>query len=459
MRFLEGKNRVHFVGIGGVGMSALAKMLLWWGYSVTGSDLKENKWIRSLSSAGAKIQIGHNGAAVRNSDLVVYSSAIHSDNPELGEAKRLGIPVCHRAELLSDVVSTGILVAVSGTHGKTTTTSMVSQLLSTHGYNPTCFAGGRMINAEDNVIHGGRELFVAEIDESDRSQSNFHPDYLILTNIEAEHLDVYSSLSDIKEAFSSYVASVKACGKVIFSAECPNVCEVMKNFPGHVSFGLSPKADYYAGDVSLSSHGTKFSVYHGSKFLGLVELRLLGLHNVLNSLATIAFAQVFGIAFESTREALYQFRGVGRRLEVKFDSEDLMVVDDYAHHPTEIKAGLEALCLLGRPVTVVFQPHRFSRTLHLAREFGTAFRKADRLILTDIYSAGERQKDGISSDLIYKAVGEDGHRDVRFVSRSGIIDYLKRNARKGEIVAFMGAGDISDLANEYVNQYQPFVQV
>ncbi|MDD5084557.1 MAG: UDP-N-acetylmuramate--L-alanine ligase [Candidatus Omnitrophica bacterium] len=459
MRFLEGKKRVHFVGIGGVGMSALAKTLLYWGYSVTGSDLKENKWVHSLRSGGAKISLGHNGATVRNADLVVYSSAICRDNPELSEAKRRGIPACHRAELLSDLVSTGVLVAVSGTHGKTTTTSMISQLLSTQGYNPTCFVGGRMVNAEDNVIRGCRELFVAEIDESDRSQSNFHPDYLVLTNIEAEHLDVYSDLNDIKRAFSSYVGSAKACGKVIFSAECPNVCEIMKNFPGHVSFGLSPKADYYAGDISLSSRGAKFSVYHDSKFLGLMELRLLGLHNVLNSLATVAFAGVFGINFEAAREALYQFRGVGRRLEIKLDSDDLMVIDDYAHHPTEIKAGLEALGLLARPVTVVFQPHRFSRTLRLAREFGPAFRKAGRVILTDIYSAGEKPEAGVSSDLIYKVVKEDGHPDVCFVGRSGIIDYLKHNARRGEIIAFVGAGDISELANEYVSQYQSFAQV
>lgn len=455
-QLLETGTEVFLIGIGGVGMSALAKVLAARGLTVKGSDLKGGAACRRLSESGITIFEGHDSAHLGAADWVVYSSAISKDNPEWKRAEAQGISVYHRAEVLAFLMNQAISIAVTGTHGKTTSSAFTSFLLTQAGFRPTCLVGGEILNFGTNAILGDSHLFVAEVDESDRSQLYYTPDFALITNLEADHLDVYQDLNDIKKSFRMFMEQVRHTGRVIYGIGDPNLCEVMKEAktPGAVSYGLSLGADFYANDIALDGLRSKFVLYERGKKIESIHLGIPGLHNVVNTLGVIALVRTFGMRYDRILPHLKDFRGVARRLEVKLATPGLMVVDDYAHHPTEVRASLGALRSLGKRTTAVFQPHRFSRTLHLASEFSQAFESADRVVLTDIYGAGEENTGQVKVNSIYDAVKSGGHPDVHIVNRSHLVNFLMDRQGEQEIIAFLGAGDIGEIASEFAGRFK-----
>lgn len=456
--FLTAGKKVCFVGIGGVGMSALAQVLKSRGLEVSGSDARESKMTVRLAKTGIKVMIGHQAANVDGVDWIVNSSAIAHDNPEMMRAGELEIPVFHRAEVLSFLMNNAISIAVTGTHGKTTCSAFVGFLARSAGYNPSCLVGGEIRNFKSNVMLGDTHLFIAEVDESDRSQLFYEPDFALLTNLEAEHLDIYKDIEDLKQSFREFVYQVKKTGSVVYCLDDANLKEIVSQVgdaASTVSYGLTSPADYTAKDVLLSGFSSSYTLVEQGKVIGEVNLSIPGRHNVLNSLGVIAVLRRFGLNFDQILPYMNQFTGAGRRLEVKLKREDLVVIDDYAHHPTEVKASLEAVRELDMHTTAVFQPHRYSRTVFLAKDFSNAFRFADRVIITDIYGAGEKNPNQVASDLIYQSVKSIGHPNVQIVPRAAVIDYLIRHRIDRDAVVFLGAGDISELADEFANLCQP----
>lgn len=455
--FLVPGKKVFFIGVGGVGMSALAQILKSRGLEVAGSDAKASKMTCRLQEAGIKVFIGHQAVNVDGMDLIVNSSAITRENPEMLRAEEFKIPVFHRAEVLSYLMNNAISIAVTGTHGKTTCSAFVSFLVRAAGYKPSCLVGGDIRNFKSNVVVGDSHLFVAEVDESDRSQLFYEPDFALLTNLEAEHLDIYKDLADLKQSFREFVYQVKKTGSVVYCMDDPNLKEIVSQVgdaASTVSYGFSPTADYTAKDVVLNGFSSTYTLVEQGKTIGEVNLSIPGRHNVLNSLGVIAVLRRFGLGFDQMIPHLREFNGAGRRLEIKLKRDGLVVIDDYAHHPTEVRASLEAIRELGMFTTAVFQPHRFSRTLFLAKDFSSAFRYADRVIITDIYSAGEKNSNQVAGDLIYQAVKSSGHPDVQLVHRPDVIQYLTQHRMDNEAIAFLGAGDISELAEEFSGFYQ-----
>lgn len=447
---------VCFLGIGGVGMSALARVLAARGLKVRGYDSKEGGSVQKLRAEGIPVITGHRPVHLSSAEWVVYSSAISKNNPEFKRAEALELSIYHRAEVLAHLMNQAISLAITGTHGKTTCSALASFLLTRAGFEPTCLVGGELLNYGSNVILGRTHLFVAEVDESDRSQLFFTPDFALITNLEADHLDVYHDLTDLKNSFRVFLDQIKKTGKLIYCFDDPNMRELISQdkIQGAVSYGMTAEADYYAHEVSLDGFKSRYVLYHHGKKVDTVELSVPGLHNVLNSLGVIALLGSFGVRLDRFLPFLKEFRGTARRLEVKLDLPNLLVIDDYAHHPTEVRASLRALRGLGRRTTVVFQPHRFSRTLHLAREFSEAFDYADRVVLTDIYGAGEENIRHVKTSSIYDAVKQSGHPNVHMVPRGQIIDFLTENRNPNEIVAFLGAGDIGEIANEFADRFK-----
>lgn len=451
---LDPSKRIYLVGIGGVGMSGLAKVLRHRGFEVAGSDRVESRLVRELKSLGIPTFVGQREDRFTPRDLVVYSSAIHPDHPEMVFARARGLAVIHRAEALASLLNHAeTSVAITGTHGKTTTSSMVSFVLSETGRHPTCLVGGEIANLGTNAILGGNEYFVSEVDESDGSQQCYSPHYAILTNLEEDHMDHYAGLEDLKQSMLNFLSNVNNPGLVVYSNEDAVLREIVpRSGKPHLSFGWTSQADVHAERIRLEGFHSEFDLFHGEFFAGHVLLSVPGAHNVLNALGAIAVLLELGLDLDEILETLFRFRGARRRLEVKLDLDQTIVIDDYAHHPAEVAASLGALSGLGRHLTVVFQPHRFSRTRYLGREFGKVFHQANELILTEIYGAGEKNPDNVTSQLIYDAVREAGHPSAKMMSKEAVIDYLLGQGSQEGLIAFLGAGDIGEVADEFARR-------
>jgi UDP-N-acetylmuramate--alanine ligase len=442
---------VHFIGVGGIGMSGLAEILRTLEFDVSGSDMKEGETTQRLARLGVRIDVGHRAENVRGADVVVYSSAINTQNPEIVEAHRSGIPVIPRAEMLAELMRVKYGVAIAGSHGKTTTTSLVSTILAAAGFDPTVVVGGRMHVWGTNAKLGAGDLLVAEADESDGSFLRLTPTIAAVTNIDAEHLDFYGTHEHVKEAFVQFVQKVPFYGLAVLCLDHPSVQELLPRIGRrHVTYGLSPQADYSARAVGFHKLRTSFVAYKGGRPLGEFVVQMPGQHNVLNCLAAIAIADELEVPIDVIKDALATFRGVARRFTIVSEVNGVALVDDYGHHPAEVVATLAAArkAFDGR-VIVAFQPHRHTRTHHLFDDFTRAFNQADRLVLLDIYAAGEATIEGVSSDRLAAAIQKHGHHAVSYEpDRSKVASILAAEARPGDCVIALGAGDVNRILRD-----------
>ncbi|MBJ6726669.1 UDP-N-acetylmuramate--L-alanine ligase [Geomesophilobacter sediminis] len=437
--------KIHFVGIGGIGMSGIAEVLLNLGYKVSGSDLRGSEITERLAALGGEIFIGHAKENVAQVSVVVISSAVHDDNPEVVEAHERLIPVIPRAEMLAELMRMKYGIAVAGTHGKTTTTSMVATLLSKGGIDPTIVIGGRLNSLGTNARLGQGQFLVAEADESDGSFLLLSPTIAVVTNIDADHLDFYSGIEEIKDTFVEFINKIPFYGLAVLCLDNPNVADIVPKVKKRfTSYGLSAQADYRATDVKLSGFTTSFVAHHKGVRLGEITFSMPGAHNVLNSLAAIAVAMELNIPFEVIREGFAAFGGVGRRFQMKGGAAGVMVVDDYGHHPTEIRATLAAAKNgWDRRLVVVFQPHRYTRTAELFEEFVKAFYDADVLILTDIYPAGEKPIEGVTAEALAARIRRHGQKDVTWISERDLLcDHLESILQPDDILLTLGAGNV-----------------
>jgi UDP-N-acetylmuramate--alanine ligase len=447
--------RIHFVGIGGIGMSGIAEVLLNLGYRVGGSDLSESETTLRLRKAGADIAIGHRKENLRDADVVVTSSAVRPDNSEVAAAQERAIPVIPRAEMLAELMRMKYGVAVAGTHGKTTTTSLIATVLACGGLDPTAVIGGKLNIFGSNAKLGQGELLVAEADESDGSFLKLSPTIAIVTNIDPEHLDHYRSLEEIQTAFLEFINKVPFYGLAVLCLDHENVQALIPQVKRrYVTYGLSTQANYRAGGISFQGVMSSFRAFENDRELGRISIQMPGLHSVYNALATIATARELDLDFGVVQEALGSFSGVQRRFQIKGERSGIMVVDDYGHHPAEIKATLSAAQNgWGRRTVVVFQPHRYTRTRDLLREFFTAFNQADVLFLLDIYPAGEDPIPGVKAENLYEGIKGHGHKDVTLVSeRKEILDHLIPRLKSGDIVITLGAGDVWKIGETLLDE-------
>ena len=449
--------KLHFVGIGGIGMSGLAEILMDQGFIITGSDRAANDNTERLEGLGATLYVGHDAKNVEpDVDVLVYSSAIPPDNPEILLAHHRKIPVIRRAEMLAEVMRLKYGIGIAGTHGKTTTTSMVSLVLMEGGVDPTVIVGGRLRGlAGSNARMGKGEFIVVEADEYDRSFLSITPTIAVLTTLETDHLDCYRDLEDIKSAFLQFVNKVPFYGFVVLCLDEPALQDIMPKIKKKIiTYGLNGQADLQAVDIVHRLNKTKFLVLHGGKELGEIELQIPGKHNVQNALAAIAVGLELHVPFDLVKTGIEKFTGVFRRWEVKADVGDIMVVDDYAHHPTEIKATLAGVKAgWRRRVICVFQPHLYSRTRDFYDEFGRSFFNADVLVLTDVYPAREEPIQGVNGELIVNAAKELGHKQVHYVpDKKALPKFLMEIKQPGDIIITMGAGDIWKFGEEFIAQ-------
>lgn len=436
---------IHFVGIGGIGMSGIAEVLLNLGYRVSGSDMKESDTTERLRKLGGEIFIGHAAENVADPHVVVISSAVKNDNVEVVAAREKQVPVIPRAEMLAELMRLKYGVAIAGAHGKTTTTSMVATVLAAGGIDPTVVIGGKLNSIGTNAKLGQGEFLVAEADESDGSFLKLSPAIAVVTTIDAEHLDYYRDIDEIKEAFLTFINKVPFYGAAVLCLDQPHIQALIPRIQKrYQTYGMSTQADYQAREVALKPLGSRFKVVHHDRDLGWFELSVPGVHNINNSLAAIGVARELDIDIETIRKALREFSGVQRRFTIKGEVNGVIVVDDYGHHPTEVKATLAAAAAgLERRVVVVFQPHRYSRTQHLLDEFFTSFNQADKLVVMEIYAAGEKPVPGISGQALVDGIKQHGHRDVTFIAdKDAVVDHLAGVLRKGDLLITLGAGDV-----------------
>jgi len=439
--------KIHFVGIGGIGMSGIAEVLLNLGYKVSGSDLRGSDTTERLAALGGEIYLGHAAENLTNVDVVVTSTAVQEDNPEVAEARSRMIPVIPRAEMLAELMRMKYGIAIAGTHGKTTTTSMVATVLTHGGIDPTIVIGGKLNTLGTNAKLGQGKFLVAEADESDGSFLKLSPTIAVVTNIDADHLDFYTGgLPQIKDTFVDFINKIPFYGLAVLCLDDRNVAEILPRVKKRfVTYGLSSQADIRATHVKLDGFSTTFVAHYKGYRMGEVTFRMPGAHNVLNALACIAVAMELDVPFAQIQEGFALFGGVGRRFQVKGEMNDIMVVDDYGHHPVEIKATLSA-AKCGWPerrLVVAFQPHRYTRTKELFDDFVTCFYDADLLVLTDIYAASEQPIPGITADALAKQIRKHGQRDVSYVAdRLAVPDHLRGIVQPGDIVVTLGAGNI-----------------
>lgn len=438
-------------------MSGIAEVLLNLGYKVSGSDLRESETTRRLVGLGGKVNVGHNGQLIAGADVVVVSSAVKEDNPEIIAAREAHVPVIPRAEMLAELMRLKKFgVAVAGSHGKTSTTSMVGWILAEAGLDPTVVIGGKVNNIGSNAKLGAGEFLVAEADESDGSFLKLSPVIEVVTNIDLEHLDHYRDIGEIKEAFLAFINKIPFYGAVILCMDDPHITDLLPAIGKRViSYGLTPQADIYARDLMSEGLSSKFEVCRGEKVLGEITLPLPGRYNIYNALAAISVGLELDISFEVIASALQNFSGVQRRVQVKGEVNNITVIDDYGHHPTEVRATLEGLreAWPKRRLVVLFQPHRYSRTQALHKEFCTAFFGADLLVLTDIYAASESPIDGVSGEALMDGVKQHGQRHVMFVRE---VDNLAQEVvpvlEEGDVVVTLGAGDIWRAGEEILRR-------
>ena len=445
------KKNIHFVGIGGIGMSGIARVLLEMGYKVSGSDTELSDITKRLESMGGRVFKGHSPSNIsKDVEVLVYSSSIVKDNPELEEARRRKIRVIHRAEVLGELFNNKKGIAVTGTHGKTTTTSLISVMLKNSNMDPTVIIGGEVRQFKGNAKLGNGPYLVAEADESDSSFLHLRPLYAVITNIEMEHLDHYKTLDDIKASYRSFVGNLKDGGAVFYNQGDANAKDILKDFHGDSeSFGLSQDADIYPIAVKMVGFSTTFKCIYKNKLLGKVTLNIPGMHNVLNALATILIGLGLGLDFNAIASSIKNFEGARRRFQLRYSSGGIMLIDDYAHHPTEIRAVLDT-CKnwKNKRLVVIFQPHRYTRTKFLADDFGRCFEGVNKLILTDIYAASEKPIKGVSIKNICDKVRANGIADVAIVDKNDIAEYVIRLKRRGDMIVVLGAGDIKKAADD-----------
>src|SRR5437016_6441373 len=450
--------QIHFVGIGGIGMSGIAEILLNLGYRVTGSDQKRSDAVERLAELGAKVFIGHQATHVEGAHVVVYSSAVSRDNVEVQAARQHQIPTIPRAEMLAELMRLKYGIAVAGTHGKTTTTSMIGAVLAEGRFDPTIVVGGRVSNLGSNARLGGGEFLVAEADESDGSFLKLAPTIAVVTTVDAEHLDHYGNLDAIRDAFVAFVNKVPFYGSAVLCLDQPNIQLLIPRIAKRtISYGLEAGADLVARRLRLSGTTSRLEVYQRESLLGEVTLQIPGRHNVLNALAAIGVGLDLEIPFATIQRALAGFSGVQRRFQILGRARHLTVVDDYGHHPAEIRATLAAAKAgFDCRVVTVFQPHRYTRTMHLRQEFLTAFNQSDVLVVMDIYPAGEAAIEGGTGQDLADAIRAHGHRDVVYLASvcERILAHLEDVLRPGDLVLTLGAGDVGQLGRALLERLE-----
>ncbi|OGW42210.1 MAG: UDP-N-acetylmuramate--L-alanine ligase [Nitrospirae bacterium RBG_16_43_11] len=446
---------IHLVGIGGSGMNGIAEVLLNLGYKVSGSDMNETDVIQRLRNAGGHITIGHSSSNIKGAQVVVISSAVSAHNIEVVAARSASIPVIQRAEMLAELMRLKYGIAIAGAHGKTTTTSMISSILASAGLDPTVVIGGKLNSLGSNAKLGQSEFLVAEADESDGSFLKLSPTIAIVTNIDAEHLDYYHDIETIRKTFLNFINKVPFYGVSILCADDANIRSILHAVEKrYITYGINNRADITVADIEMMSGRSKFRVLYNGMDMGKFELSLPGIHNISNALSGIGVAVELDINIDEVKKALRDFSGVERRFQIvgKIDPQDILVVDDYGHHPTEIKATLSAAKAgWGRRTVVLFQPHRYTRTRDLINEFALAFGNADLLVVTDIYPAGEKPVEGVSAEKLFNTIIEHGHKNVLFVpDKKNIPEKVKELMRPGDMVITLGAGDIWKVGREII---------
>lgn len=445
------------IGIGGTGMNGIAEVLLNQGYKVSGSDVSENQATKRLADLGADISIGHKSEQVEGADVVVISSAIDEKNVEVIEAKHQKIPIIPRAEMLAELMRMKNGIAVAGSHGKTSTTSMIAQVLEFAGFDPTIIVGGRLNTIGAHAKLGEGDFIVAEADESDRSFLYLSPFIAVLTNLDEEHLDQYHTIEEIKKTFVNFANKVPFYCPIILCLDDANLQSLIPMLERRIiTYGFSAQADVYAKDLSFDKFASSSTLFFKGKKLGQLKLNVPGQHSILNSLATVAVAIDLDIPMKATLEALENYTGIGRRFEPKKKVRDILIIEDYAHHPTEIMATLDAAKKgWERRIVAVFQPHRYSRLSLLMKEFGTAFNQADMLILSEVYPAGEKPISGISGKILYEEIQEFGHKNIYFEKDINQIPHLiKSKAQPKDMIIVMGAGSIYKIIPDIIEKLE-----
>jgi UDP-N-acetylmuramate--alanine ligase len=446
---------IHFVGIGGIGMSGIAEVLLNLGYRISGSDVQQSDTTLRLSRLGAMVAIGHSAQNIGNADVVVTSTAVKAANPEVVEAHLRNIPVIPRAEMLAELLKMKFSVAVSGSHGKTTTTSMVATILAGGGLDPTMVIGGKLASIGSNARLGDGEIIVAEADESDGSFLKLSPTIAVITNIDREHLDYYPGITEIKDAFLKFANIVPFYGCTVMCNDNEYVREIAPQIKRRtITYGIEQAADYQAQEIQFRGGKTGYRLYYKGDVMGEIELNVPGMFNVYNSLAAIAVGRELELDLPAIRKGLSGFNGVQRRLEIKGKVGSITVVDDYGHHPTEVKETLAAASHVWKERrVVVFQPHRFTRTKALFDEFTHAFTDADVLIVNDIYPASEEPIAGVNSAALCAAIKKTGHSQVEYIAKAeDTVEYLLKIVRPGDAVFTLGAGSVYKIGEAFLKQ-------
>jgi UDP-N-acetylmuramate--alanine ligase len=449
------KYHIHFVGIGGIGMSGIAELLINLGYKVSGSDIAPSGITRRLQRLGGTIFGGHSGEQIIGADVVVTSSAIGFENPEVIAAEQASIPVIPRAEMLAELMRLKYSVAIAGAHGKTSTTSIIAQVLDKGGLDPTVVIGGKLKSIDTNAVLGQGDFIVAEADESDGSFLKFSPTIAVVTNIDREHLDFYRDLTAIKEVFLSFIDRIPFYGLAVLCLDNEPIQDLIPKIKKRfTTYGLSTQADFQARDVTFEGQKTRFNLYHFGERLGEIALNLPGVHNVLNAMASIAVGHELNIPFSVIQKTLETLEGVQRRMEIKGEAKGITIVDDYGHHPTEIKITLHTIRVSwpDKRIVVVFQPHRYTRTQALYDDFTRSFYQSDMLVVLPIYPAGEKRIEGIDSDRLSKGIRAHGHKEVIYLEdvKSTTL-YLKEILKAGDILLTLGAGDVWKIGEEIIS--------
>ncbi|MBU1194195.1 MAG: UDP-N-acetylmuramate--L-alanine ligase [Proteobacteria bacterium] len=445
---------IHFVGIGGIGMSGIAELLIHLGYTVSGSDLKLSHITKRLEKKGGTIYQGHRKEQVAGANVVVTSSAVSSENPEVLRAKELSIPIIPRAAMLAELMRIKYAIAIAGAHGKTSTTAMVSQVLNTAGLDPTVVIGGLLKGLDTNALHGKGDYIVAEADESDGSFLKYTPAIAAVTNIDLEHLDFYKDIEDIKDKFVQFINSVPFYGLAILCLDNEHIQNILPRINiRYTTYGTTAQSDLQAKEIEYKGSKSHFKVFHHEIPLGEIELNLAGKHNISNALVSVAVGIELDIPFDIIKTALEKIKGVKRRLEIKGEKKGILVMDDYGHHPTEILATLTAIreSYKDKRLIVVFQPHRYSRTRGLFDEFTRSFYQCDVLIVLPIYAASEEKIEGVNSEILCDSIKKHGHKDVSFAPDfTQALSIVTHKMKKGDMVLTLGAGDVYTLGERLV---------
>ncbi|MEX0680444.1 MAG: UDP-N-acetylmuramate--L-alanine ligase [Balneolales bacterium] len=456
-----GKTRhIHMVGIGGIGMSGMAEILLQRGFIVTGSDCSESENTERLEKLGAKIFRGHDARHIEGANVVVYTSAVKAEeNAETTEALAHGIPVIKRAEMLAELMRMKYGIGVAGTHGKTTTTTMTGLVVQAGDFDPTIIVGGRVHSFDKtNVVVGKGDIVIVEADEFDRTFLRLSPSLAVITNIDIEHMDIYLDERDIKNAFIEFANKVPFYGAVVLCLDDSKLRSIIPEIERRIiTYGFTPQAQLRPVNIQTSELHSRFTVLFEGKELGQISVDAPGEHNILNALAAVGIGLELGVPFEKIRKGFQKYSGVFRRFQIKYNNNNLLVVDDYAHHPTEVKATLSAARggWPHRRIIAVFQPHLYSRTQQQYKEFGSSFFDAEKLILTDIYPSREAPIEGVSGNMIAESARSFGHRDVRYVAdKRDLANILANIAQPGDVIITMGAGDIYKYGEEFVKSLE-----